>query len=83
MKKRELVYLHSLLVEIRRYLAARGDLPADAFAAYDEFGVAPTAVYETKSEHREAVMRLLDGLTTALETREARQDGTDELSADA
>lgn len=81
MKKRELIYLHSLLVEVRRDLEARGDLPAEAFDDYEALGVGATSVHRTKGEHREAVVCLLEGLTAALAARRSADEDAD-LSAD-
>lgn len=66
MKKREIIYLHGLLGEIRRHLDSREDVPGDPFERYEEYGVGPTSIHRTKGEHQEAVSRLLDGLVAAL-----------------
>lgn len=68
MRKQELVHLHGLFVEIRRYLAAQDEIqiPTDAFDAYDESGIGPTAIAERKHAHQAAVDQLLDGLDTTV-----------------
>lgn len=62
MKKREIIYLHGLLGEVRRHLERRESLPPEDFEAYQEHGVGPTAIHRTKGEHEEAVQRLLEAL---------------------
>lgn len=74
MKKRELIYLHGLLAEVRRYLDTREDLPAQPFADYEEYGVFPTAIHRSKADHQEAIRRLLKGLTAALAARQATSE---------
>lgn len=66
MRKHELVYLHALCVEIRRYLEAHGEVPAGAFAAYDAFGISPVMVNRPKADHEAALWRLLAGIRTTL-----------------
>ncbi|MFB6103408.1 MAG: UPF0058 family protein [Haloplanus sp.] len=67
MHKQELVQLHALGVLVRRHLEEHHDVPDDAFQAYDDFGVPPTAIHRRKASHREALDRLLDDLTAATE----------------
>jgi len=62
MRKDELLYLHQLLTAVRSEYERRGDVPADAFAAYEELAVSPVAAYEQKNEHKRAVCRLSSAL---------------------
>lgn len=72
MRKQELVHLHGLLVEIRRHFVEQDEIqiPADAFEAYDEYGVGPTAIPERKDAHKAAVHHLLEGLETTVPTQQ-------------
>ncbi|MFD1588023.1 UPF0058 family protein [Halorientalis brevis] len=62
MRKDELLYLHQLLTAVRTECEGRGDVPADAFAAYEELAVSPVAAYEQKNEHERAVAALASTL---------------------
>lgn len=71
MRKQELIQVHGLLVVTREHLSDREDvaIPPDAFDAYDDYGVGPTAIDKRKADHAEAVDRLAEGLRTALRAR--------------
>lgn len=71
MRKQELIQLHALCVVIRSHVEARHDVPPDAFRAYDEYGVPPTAIHRRKDAHWEALRRLLAGLTAVTGDRPA------------
>lgn len=68
MRKQELIHIHGLLAVTRQHLADREEIeiPADAFNAYDDYGVGPTAITKRKDAHKKAVDCLLDGLYTTL-----------------
>lgn len=66
MRKQELIHIHGLLVEVRRYFDDRDEIPADAFDAYDTYGVTPTALHRHKDAHKEAIEHLLEGIDTTL-----------------
>lgn len=72
MRKQELIHIHGLLVVTREHLADQDEIeiPTDAFDAYDDFGVGPTAIAKRKDAHIEAVEYLLDGLHTTLTTQQ-------------
>lgn len=82
MKKRELIFLHSLLDEVRRFLDARWGLPDEAFADYEALGVGPASIHRTKDEHLEAVLCLARALADEVEARRAAGDA-DEVSPGA
>ncbi|MFB6299878.1 MAG: UPF0058 family protein [Halobacteriales archaeon] len=73
MKKRELLHLHGLLAELRRYLEEDDLVPEDAFDQYDERAVSPLGVQERKEKHRTAVLLLRDGLSETVEEKMAQQ----------
>lgn len=70
MKKQELIHLHGLLSEVRSECADRGDLDLNE---YESFGVQPTSIHRSKTDHKTAVFKLADGLTTSFETEQVTQ----------
>ena len=71
MRKQQLIHLHALCLCLRDRIDDRVTVPADAFEAYDAMDVDPTAVHRRKAVHQDAVLALLDGLTTALVAADA------------
>lgn len=68
MKKRELIYLHGLLDRVRAVMTQHGDLTDESLESYQDLGITPTAVYQPKGEHEEAVEMLAETLSEATET---------------
>lgn len=62
MKSQELINIHRLLFEVRRYLEREGAVSADAFAAYDAQPIRPTHFHRGKGAHMGAIELLLEGL---------------------
>lgn len=71
MRKQELVQLHALCDAVRTYLETRRDVPSEAFRAYDEDHVSPTALHRPKRAHQESLGRLLEGLVAAVDANSA------------
>jgi hypothetical protein len=69
---RKLIHIHGLLAVTREHLAGQDEteIPTDAFDAYDDCGVGPTAIAKRKDAHKEAVEYLLDGIHTVLTTQQ-------------
>ncbi|MBX0294554.1 UPF0058 family protein [Haloarcula nitratireducens] len=63
MKKQELIHLHSLLAQVQHsYEADTGsEVKHDEYA---ELGVKPTSIHKSKTDHKDAVFALADGLTS-------------------
>ncbi|MBV0924453.1 UPF0058 family protein [Halomicroarcula limicola] len=63
MKKQELIHLHSLLAQVQHsYEADTGsEVEHDEYA---ELGVKPTSIHKSKTDHKDAVFALADGLTS-------------------
>jgi len=82
MRKQELVHLHALCAQVREHVEQRHRTERDLFVGYEDLGVGPNAVYRSKDNHRRAVFRLADGVTTVLEQEHRRRksvaDGGDE-----
>jgi len=56
MKKEELVHLHMLLAQLKRYCEG-SDLGWD-FEKYDALGITPFQVHRSKEEHKQAIFVL-------------------------
>ena len=65
MKKQELIHLHGLLSEVRTRFEIQSDSAFD-FPGYDEQNTRPTSIHHSKNDHREAVLKLGDELTTGM-----------------
>lgn len=78
MKKRELIYLHGLLNQVSILMRAHNDLSVDALDSYRALGVSPSAVYQPKGEHEEAVKVLASSLAATVQ----EMDESDEQVAD-
>jgi len=69
MKKQELIHLHGLLSEVRaEYEDARE--PKLDLSDYEAFGVEPTSIHRSKTDHKRAVFELIHGLTDSLADEE-------------
>jgi hypothetical protein len=65
MKKQELIHLHGLLAEVQRQCDSWGeDIDLDT---YEELGVKPTSIHQSKTAHKEAVFELIEGITEPME----------------
>ena len=69
MKKEELVHLHLLLAQLKKY-CEQNDVDCD-FAKYYELGISPFQVHRSKEEHKQAVFVL----GTELASLTARNNG--------
>jgi hypothetical protein len=58
MHKDELIHLHSLLVEIKKYFETEEDVEGDLFTDYEELGTSPVHIHKSKSEHKHAIFVL-------------------------
>jgi hypothetical protein len=65
MKKQELIHLHGLLAQVRDHYEETRDAAVD-HETYDELGVRPTSIHKSKTDHKEAVFALADGITGEL-----------------
>jgi len=55
-KKEELIHLHMLLAQVKKYCEEKG-LDCD-FTKYNELGISPFQVHRSKEEHKQAVLVL-------------------------
>ncbi len=63
--KRELIYIHTLLLRVKEMLELLG-ISNEFFSAYDDLGVLPTHIFRRKEEHKRAVMLLCFGVMRAM-----------------
>ena len=69
MKKQELIHLHGLLSEVR----AEYDESALDLSEYEGYGVQPTSIHRSKTDHKTAVFKLATGLTASFEEEQLTQ----------
>ncbi|EMA52801.1 MULTISPECIES: UPF0058 family protein [Halococcus] len=62
MKKQELIHLHGLLAEVRKHHQARTGTAVE-YEGYESLGVRPTSIHKSKTDHKEAVFALAEGIT--------------------
>lgn len=63
MHKDELLQLHSLLCQVRRFFT-EAEVPAtDAFEEYEDLEVSPQHIHKSKTDHKRAVFLLGKGLS--------------------
>ncbi|WP_226004976.1 UPF0058 family protein [Natrinema salinisoli] len=68
MRSQELIHFHALLLEVRAELEDGGDVPPDAFAAYDAQPVRPSHVHRRKEAHEKGIDLLLQGIDRSIRT---------------
>ena len=56
MKKEELIHLHMLLAQLKKYCVETG-LDCD-FSKYNDLGISPFQVHRSKEEHKQAIFVL-------------------------
>lgn len=69
MKKQELIHLHGLLSEVRAEYDGEGEPDLD-LSEYEAFGVQPTSIHRSKTDHKRAVFELIHGLTDSFDGTE-------------
>jgi len=57
MKKEELIHLHMLLAQLKRY-CEENDLDCD-FSEYNELDISPFQVHRSKEDHKQAIFVLV------------------------
>lgn len=70
MKKQELIHLHGLLSEVRAEYEESVETELD-LTEYRNFGVQPTSIHRSKTDHKRAVFELVNGLTESLSDENA------------
>jgi len=81
MKKQELIHLHGLLAEVQKQCEAWGeDTDLDA---YESLGVNPTSIHRSKTDHKEAVFRLTEGIAAPMGEGDAEAEAESESDLEA
>jgi len=62
MKKEELIHLHMLLAQLKRY-CEENNLDCD-FSEYNEMDISPFQVHRSKEDHKQAIFRLVAELSS-------------------
>lgn len=65
MKKQELIHLHGLLAEVSTHCQMNESIAPD-LSEYESLGVRPTSIHQSKTDHKEAVFALAQGITADL-----------------
>jgi hypothetical protein len=69
MKKQELIHLHGLLAEVSNHCEMADDVTID-LGDYHDLGVKPTSIHKSKTDHKDAVFAIADGITSQLDADE-------------
>mgnify|MGYP000504061241 CR=1 FL=1 len=69
MKKQELIHLHGLLAEVGNHYEEHVGATLD-LTEYEAKGVRPTSIHRSKTDHKDAVFALIDGITSEVPTTE-------------
>tara|TARA_B110000116_G_C16750889_1_gene543306 strand:- start:843 stop:1073 length:231 start_codon:yes stop_codon:yes gene_type:complete len=69
MKKQELIHLHGLLAEIPTYCEENYGMSFD-LSAYSNLKIRPTSIHQSKTDHKNAVFSLAEGIRECLFTEE-------------
>jgi len=64
MKKQELIHLHGLLAEVRTQCEMwEGEFE---LTDYETLGIKPTSIHKSKTDHKAAVFKLAQGITSSM-----------------
>ncbi|MDY6775554.1 UPF0058 family protein [Halorutilales archaeon Cl-col2-1] len=66
MHKDELIHLHSLMVEVRKYFEENENVEGNPFEDYDSLGTSPVHIHKSKSEHKHAIFVLGEQLAETM-----------------
>lgn len=64
MQKEELIYLHTVLVQVKRMIEAKG-ITAD-FSDYEALQISPVHVHRSKTDHQQAIFVLSGEIMRAI-----------------
>lgn len=74
MHKDELLQLHSLLSQMKRFFEESGIEAKEEFRDYEELQVSPQHIHKSKTDHKRAVFMLGKGLTDLVITDGRHQE---------
>ncbi|MFC7076079.1 MULTISPECIES: UPF0058 family protein [Haloarcula] len=78
MRKQELIHLHSLLAQVQVHYEEESETEVQ-HDEYATLGVKPTSIHKSKTDHKDAVFALADGIINDMA---AESDETRTLAAD-
>lgn len=55
MRKKELIQIHALLLEVAQHLIENENMPAERITAYCALNVSPSCIHKSKQDHYEAI----------------------------
>jgi len=67
MRKKELVNIHALLLEVTQYALDTEDVPTEIHSTYAALDVRPSSIHKPKQNHYEAITILGDSIERSLE----------------
>jgi hypothetical protein len=79
MQKEELIYIHSVLAQVKRHIEAEC-VDAD-FSGYDALHIQPAHVHRSKNDHKRAIFTLGEEIARAIGPGQARDSRRLDLSA--
>jgi hypothetical protein len=74
MNKEELIQLHTLFVQVKKYCEAKG-LDCD-FSKYNDLGITPSQVYRNREDHKKAVFLLAHEFAAMVKRNKIRRRET-------
>lgn len=66
MQKEELIYIHTVLVQVKRFIESEG-IEAD-FSEYEAMQISPVHVHRSKNDHKAAIFILSDEIGRAMQS---------------
>jgi hypothetical protein len=72
MKKQELIHLHGLLAQVQNHYEEQTGEEVE-HDRYTTLGVQPTSIHKSKTEHKDAVFALAQGITSEMTSKETER----------
>jgi len=72
MKKQELIHLHGLLAQVQNHYEEQTGNAVD-HDRYTALGVQPTSIHKSKTDHKDAVFALANGITSEMTDEETER----------
>ncbi|PSP39762.1 metal-binding protein [Halobacteriales archaeon QH_2_66_30] len=72
MKKQELIHLHGLLAQVQNHYEEQTGNTVE-HDRYTALGVQPTSIHKSKTDHKDAVFALADGITSEMSDEETER----------
>ena len=67
MRKKELISIHALLLEVAQHLIENENMPARRMSTYHALGVTPLGIHKSKQDHYEAITVLINTIEEEFE----------------